>query len=267
MKWIRILRYYVSSIVKIIRHCKNWPTFVPLFLNRSSKRELTLKMHHPPLRFIVRSAMDIWSIKETFFDQFYTRYGVPIQNGWVVMDIGAGIGDYAIYAAYQKEGVVVNAYEPFPESFDLLQRNLTLNGIETVQIFRTAVWGRAGTLRLDATAGEPLQISSWEPSEDGQASEGLSVEAVTLADAIISSNIEKVDLLKMDCEGGEYEILLTASTETLMRIDRIIMETHDLDPDHTHTKLIGFLERQGYCVAFYPNIVHNDLGFLFATRG
>jgi FkbM family methyltransferase len=224
-------------------------------------------MRHPPLSFIVRSAMDIWSIKETFFDQFYTRYGVPIQNGWVVMDIGAGIGDYAIYAAYENEGVVVYAYEPFPESFELLLGNLTLNSIESVHIFRMAVWGHTGTLRLDFSAGEPLQISSREPSEDGQAGDAFYVDAITLADAIDNSHIDKVDLLKMDCEGGEYEILLTAPAETLARIDRIIMEYHELDLDHTHTKLVGFLIRQGYRVKRYPNIVHKDIGYLFAMRG
>lgn len=262
-----MLRYYVCSIFTMIRHFKNWPSIVPLFLNRSPTGELTLKMRYPPLRFFVRSAMDIWAIKETFLDQFYTRYGVPVQNGWVVMDIGAGIGDYSIHAAYKKPNVVVYAYEPFPESFKLLQRNLALNGIENVVAFRTAVWGRAGTLALDFTAGEPLQISSREQLDVGEAGDGLRVDAITLAAAIVENQIDTVNMLKMDCEGGEYEILLTASAETLTRIDRIIMEYHDVDQDHTHTELVGFLERQGYRVMCYPNMVHKDIGYLFATRG
>ena len=59
---------------------------------------------------MVRSAMDVWSVKETFVDQFYTRYGAPVEGGpW----ISAGIGDYSLYAAHGNRSGVIYAYEPF----------------------------------------------------------------------------------------------------------------------------------------------------------
>ncbi len=66
--------------------------------------------------------MDVWSVKETFVDRFYERYGAPVGEGWTVMDIGGGIGDFSIFAAYDKPSNQIYAFEPYPGSFTLLRR-------------------------------------------------------------------------------------------------------------------------------------------------
>ena len=50
-----------------------------------------------------------------------------LQDGWTIIDIGAGLGDFTAYAAQRSPRGRVLAYEPFPESFALLQQNLKLN--------------------------------------------------------------------------------------------------------------------------------------------
>jgi FkbM family methyltransferase len=267
MRSIRILAYYGASVAKMLIGFKNWPAIVPFFLWNRTNRQLQLQLRHPQVELIVRSAMDIWSVKETFIDQFYTRFGVPVEDGWTVMDIGAGIGDYSIHAAHGKPNVQVYAFEPYPGSFALLSENLVLNKLDNVQTFQQAVWRTTGRLSLDIASGEPLQISSHNPSTSVEGDQGLSVNAVSLESVLSKLNITRLDLLKMDCEGAEYEILLNTPPEKLRMVERMIMEYHDLDVQRVHPVLIGFLEQQGYQVTCRENIVHADIGYLYAERG
>jgi FkbM family methyltransferase len=245
MRWLRALAYYSASMFRMLVGFKNWPAIVPFLLGIRAKRRLRLRLRHPRVELIVRSTMDIWSVKETFIDQFYTRFGAPVEDGWTVMDIGAGIGDYSIHAAYGKPNVQLYAFEPYPGSFALLRENLALNKIDQVKTFQKAVWSKTGQLCLDIAAGEPLQFSSHNPITSVAGDQGLSVDAVSLESMLSKLKITRVDLLKMDCEGAEYEILLNTPPEKLRMVEMIMMEYHDLDVQHTHPVLIDFLMHQG----------------------
>lgn len=210
--------------------------------------------------------MDIWSIKETFLDAFYSRYGVPILDGWRVIDIGAGIGDFSIFAAYENPNTEVYAFEPFFESYQLLLENIEINNIENVMPSQLAVWGIEGHLLLDDSAGEPLQVMSKQ--EDYQRNEhgSVRVKSITLSQVLQSYNLETIDLIKLDCEGAEYEILMSTPIEIFTRIERIIMEYHDIDENYHHRRLASFLLSVGYEVFCYDNFVHEDIGYLYAQR-
>jgi FkbM family methyltransferase len=266
MRWVKRLAYYGVSVAKMLVGYENWPAIVPFFLKSRADRQLRLRLRHPQVALLVRSAMDIWSVKETFIDQFYTRFGVPVEDGWVVMDIGAGIGDYSIHVAFGKPNVQVFAFEPYPGSFALLRENLALNKMDNVQTFQQAVWRTTGQLSLDIASGEPLQIRSHNLNTLVEDNQGLSVDAVSLESALSILNMTRLDLLKMDCEGAEYEILLNTPPAILRMVERIIMEYHDLDVQQSHPVLIDFLARQGYQVTCHENIVHADIGYLFAER-
>ena len=72
--------------------------------------------------------------------------------------------------------------------------------------------------------------------------------------------------MKLDCEGAEYDILLAADSRTLKKIDRLVMETHDLGEGRNYRVLMSHLEKVGYRVQRVENQVHSDLGYLSATR-
>ena len=266
MSWVRKIGYYAYSTLEIILNFKDWHQLIPLFVKRADHDERVVRLRRPPVTMIVRSAMDVWSIKETFLDAFYTRYGVPVQDGWTVIDIGAAIGDFSIYAAYGNPNARIYAFEPFPESYQLLIKNLSLNALENVTAFQEAIWGQSGRLSLEVSTGEPLQVTSQKINLNGENPELITVAARTLANVIDALNLQTVDLLKLDCEGAEYEILMTAPAETFAKIPRIIMEYHDLDREHTHVHLIDFLMEKGYQVDWHKNLVHEEIGYLFASK-
>ncbi|MDE3091432.1 MAG: FkbM family methyltransferase, partial [Chloroflexota bacterium] len=108
------------------------------------------------LRFQVRTRMDIWVLKEACLDRQYERASVPIQDGWSIIDVGAGLGDFAVGVAKEHPRSVVYAYEPFPESFALLQENLRLNQIENVTAYPCAIGAQSGSLHLRAVSSEAV---------------------------------------------------------------------------------------------------------------
>jgi FkbM family methyltransferase len=265
MRTLRKWLYYGWSVSEIIFGVRNWPAMLSLLLRKDSVDDHQVRLRRPALKLDIRGAMDLWAVKETFLDAFYTRYGIEVQEGWTVVDIGAGVGDFTLLAAYHHPETRVFAYEPFPGSFKLLEKNITQNGLRHAVAYQQAVWSQAGKLLLDLSGGEPLQMTS---HDRGQVESGkiIPVMAVTLMDILKSNQIERIDLLKLDCEGAEYAILMEAPQEALMRIDRIIMEAHDLDEARNHQVLYTFLDDAGFQVKWHANIVHGDIGYLFATR-
>ena len=100
MRFLRKWAYYFWSVLEIIGGVHNWPAMLGLLLRRKDISEHEVILRNPPVRLAIRGAMDLWAVKETFLDKFYTKYGVDVQEGWTVVDIGAGVGDFSILAAY-----------------------------------------------------------------------------------------------------------------------------------------------------------------------
>lgn len=254
--------YYLVSIFKLLFGIREWPMVIKIFLHLPALQKKIIQLRKTGLRFQVRGPMDVWSIKETFLDRLYERFGTPLQNGWSIVDIGAGIGEYALFAAAGHKGNRVHAYEPFPESFSLLQENCSLNPMDGIEIFMEAVGGQAGTAILDLGSGEPLQFSTESPARSSNA---LHVPAITLAE-VISRIGGRCNVLKLDCEGAEYAILFNIHGEALQKIDHIVMEYHDGVTAYSHLDLEEFLKSKGFSVQTTQNYVHPQLGYLHAHR-
>ena len=147
-------RYYLSSIPTLLFRIRNWPSVVALFLGLPVSLPLEIRLKRG-CRFKVRTKMEVWIIKETCLDRDYERDHVVIEDGWTVLDIGAGFGDFSICVAREHPRAAVYAFEPLPESQERLREHLDLNGVGNVRRFPWAVSGRAGTL---STGGHSVQI-------------------------------------------------------------------------------------------------------------
>lgn len=258
--------YYLLSIFKLLFRFDDPILLVKIFLNLTPPGIKTVRLRGGRrLQFKVRGAMDIWSIKETFLDRFYEKYGFTIQPGWTMIDIGAGVGDYTSYVAIAQPDIRVFAFEPYPESFALMKENLRLNGISNVQVFDEAIGAASGELVLDLSSGEPLQYQS-QLENAVKVNKGLPVKSLSLVDALTKLELESCDLLKLDCEGAEYAILFSTPQAVLERIRRIVMEYHDNLNQYDHIDLTNFLNERGFQVESFPNPVHSYLGYLRALR-
>lgn len=254
------LAYYARSIPKLLLNVRPVLQVVTLFLGRPRSQPLTITLRPSGLKYRVRTAMDVWVIKETCLDRDYER-GTALQDGWTIIDIGAGLGDFTAYAAWRSPHGTVLAYEPFPESFTLLEQNLQLNGTRNVEARPYAIAEAAGKLWLNIGSEHAVQHTT-----TAQGAHTIEVSAITLDTVFADQAVTHCDLLKMDVEGAEYGILMAASADTLGKIERIALEYHDHTPAGTHDQLRDFLTAHGFQVTVHPNPVHQHLGYLYAAR-
>lgn len=257
--------YYLRSIFTMLFGFRNWWEVIRIFLFNTGGKLRTLQVRKPRLMIKVRGRMDVWSVKEALMDRFYTRCGTEIGENWTVMDIGAAIGEFTLLAALHANKGRVIAYEPFSESFDLLRDNLSLNSIDNVTIHKLAVWSKSEDLALDFSLAEPLQMKSEKPGSDNAYSH-LLTRSVSLKQAFSENIVDHLDLLKLDCEGAEFPILLNAEPGVWLQVDRVIMEYHDGFQGHHHQELVELFSNNGYYVKVTPNIVHAELGYLYAEK-
>lgn len=260
--------YYAKSIVNLLTRFENPGLILRIFLGSKLDPSALVRLKGSGLNFLVRGQMDIWSIKETFIDRFYERFGTPIEDGWTIVDIGAGLGDFTIYALNNYPANQVIACEPFDGSYTLLAKNLELNKIQGARIIRKAVMDKPGQVLLSHTQGEALQIITTGPSAAGISwDDQVHVPAITLQELLVENNLDRINLLKLDCEGAEYPILINSPADVFKRIDRIVMEYHEGAAGHGHEELVSHLSELGYKVTVTRNYVHDDLGYIYASRG
>jgi FkbM family methyltransferase len=197
--------------------------------------------------------------KEIWYRDEYGLRADPLPRGASVIDVGANIGMFAIYAAVAAGAARVWAFEPFPESFALLCRNAEQNRLAAIRPRPFALAGRSGQREL-FLAGRHGTNSLF-----GGSGETVRVDCLSLADVFAREPIERCDFLKLDCEGAEYEILLDAPADVLSRIDRMALEYHDAKTTHSHDELRAHLDRHGFAVTSRDH-VPSQSGYLFAKK-
>lgn len=127
----------------------------------------------------------------------------------VFVDIGANVGTYSLFvAARAGPGARVIAFEPHPRTFAKLAYNLAANGASTVDARNLAIAGEAGTMTLYSDGGGNVGHASLLREGAGEVRGGETVEVAPLADVLAQSDVEAIDLLKIDVEGYEDRALL-----------------------------------------------------------
>lgn len=197
--------------------------------------------------------------KEVFYKDVYRLRADPLPPAATVVDIGANIGLFALYAASAQRAARVFAFEPFPASFALLERNAARNRLPAIVPVPLAVAGGAGVRQLH------LQGRHGVHSLFGTAGAAVAVECVTLAEAFARCDIERCDFLKLDCEGAEYEILLAAPSALYARVDRIALEYHDWITAHHHDELVQRFAAEGFAVTTRDHLPSRT-GYVFAKK-
>ncbi len=158
---------------------------------------------------------DLGVVYETFELEQY-NIG-PELSGRLVVDVGANIGDSAIYFA--KRGARVIGLEPSPSVFRRALENIALNGAENqTQIVNAALcYTRGARLKEAKILSESSQVSIKPVGKSG-----FNVRCVTLCELLGS---EEPFLIKADCEGCEYQ-LFEQEYDIVRRAKYVIVEVH-----------------------------------------
>lgn len=133
-----------------------------------------------------------------------------------VLDVGASAGSYSLLAI-RHPGLKVLAFEPNPEVFAILRKNIALNGLQDrVKPVPYALFDKNGVMQLKipanpaisgmACVGQPKRFRNWR---------AINVKARKLdglVDMLESSGFLPIDLMKIDTEGAELHVLRGAQS-------------------------------------------------------
>jgi FkbM family methyltransferase len=187
----------------------------------------------------VRDFMTLYIYKEVFVDRCYDLK--LDRSNPVIIDIGANSGLFALRIKQLYPSAQISCYEPYPPNFEQLENTIALNGLESVTPLRKAVGAQPGQARLFIHKRNMGGHSLYAAEALG--SDCVEVEVVNLA-SILDELRHDVDLLKIDCEGSEFDILMNLTSREARKIRQIIVETtsglYDVDQLSAQMASLGY---------------------------
>lgn len=182
-------------------------------------------------------------INAIFFQYIYGR----IQPNWqMIIDVGANRGYFSLYAAQNALRAQIYALEPFHKTFEVLTHNIAANHVEariTPLAFALSAKDGFSPFYLGIDLLKHSLLTTVSEKQDT-----VLVETRSLVSFMDAYNLAHIDMLKMNCEGSEYNILMNTPTPYLQRIQHLRLEYHTLK-DHNIDMLKEYLEKQGFkCV-------------------
>lgn len=194
-------------------------------------------------------------IEEIFERGSYSR--AVIVDGDVVIDVGAHIGVFSLYAARKTPHGRIIAVEPAPPNLELLRENVRRNGLRNVKVLACAVSDRRGEAKL-FSVGDHAMYQLETPAADLPFTVA---ELRTLDDLFEAEGLSVCHLLKVDAEKSELAVL-KGGERTLRKTRQVIVEA--CKDDGLHEKVISFLEGLGFACSVEADSPGGMV--LYATR-
>ena len=196
---------------------------------------------------------NVWMINEYEIEDF------EINANDTVIVIGAHIGLFSLLVSQLCKTGKILSFEPISENFDLLVSNLKLNHVNNVLPFNLAVSKNLGRLELflnNDQSAHSIFSKNLKP---------ISVESTSLQKIFDENKISSCKLLKLDCEGAEYEIIDSLPPECFDKIQNMAIEYHLADTKPELVKnLIAKIKNAGFKIKTRPH--YDDMGFLIARK-
>lgn len=129
--------------------------------------------------------------------------------GAVIIDIGAHIGLFSVIAS-QVAGATgkVFAFEPAPSTYALLQKTVSINHKQqSIETFQKAVGKESGKITFFISDDQADNSNSLVQYKEDRSLHGIDVDVTSIDNFVAEKNISKLDFIKIDVEGAEYDTL------------------------------------------------------------
>lgn len=171
-----------------------------------------------------------------------------LREGQTVFDLGSysGLTTIAFSKAVNSTGRVI-AVEPDPTNYGACRQNLDLNRrlnrLDNVSLLPLAIAGKRGMLTFSSEAS---MGSSAVSVVGGYRGAVIEIPCVSLADLVEQSGVERVDFIKMDIEGSEFDAIRNAEAFFRDHRPRLIVESHVVNGKLNADDLINLMNGYGY---------------------
>ena len=234
---------------------------------------------------------------EIFELQAYLQHGITINDGDCVVDVGANIGLFSLFANQLGSNLQLYAFEPNPTIFKILKANVELYGPSASKLFNYGLSNEEKTAEFSFFPGFSLLSGFFAESDtelevirtylqNQQTTNGDLLELIDQADEIFADrfeakrfvaqlttlsriidgeNIARIDLLKINVEKSELHVLQGIKPEHWPKIRQIILE---VDLDEHIAPILSLLETYGfeYLVRQDPLLQNTSLTYVYALQ-
>ncbi|MEO8173874.1 MAG: FkbM family methyltransferase [Sediminibacterium sp.] len=258
----------IPKYIQLIKHISNWT----LYFKRMHEKGATARYRTRGTKLVFDVPPRFYEVfREIFMEDFYriddlVRH-LPVEP--VVVDIGGNVGFFSFLLSSKKPGAKIYAFEPMIENVKVFNDNCKLNPSLTDSIF---LFNQAVTadnnghidLFFDNVTDNSV-IASVVKDFSTQNTQVKKVDAISLERIFQENSLERVDLLKVDCEGSEYPIFYDSPAWLFDKVQTIALESHELDTEKRNTEsLTRFLEDKGFTVDRF--VAENNCYYLKAYR-
>ena len=188
----------------------------------------------------------------------------------IIIDIGAMIGSFTLWAHEKWPDAIIYSYEPDPKSFAFLKKNIsTCTNLKNINFFNFAVWSDESEVLFQQFEKTPSCNSMiiFDPPYALGTSTKIKIKTESISKII--KKFDKIDFLKIDCEGSEYGILYSLKKNELQKIKYIALEYHEFETNKKYTanKLSNFLRKNGFLTQIVPNTNKKyAFGYIYAAK-
>lgn len=237
-----------------------------MYLGSWNKKEIIYNVNNKAKFKLRVNTIDKLIILEVWKTKTYIDKDFNIKKNDVVVDIGANIGAFSVLAAIKTQNGSVFAYEPEENNYSKLLENINGNDLHNISPSKLIISDKNGF--CDLFIGNLSNATHSIHETDSKKSRR--VKCITLKDIFTCNNLKKIDFLKIDAEGAEYDILLNTPSEVIRKVDKIVLEYHDyLDHNHTYNDLEKYLKGNGFKVKVCGNALERKIlgtGMIKAMR-
>jgi FkbM family methyltransferase len=177
--------------------------------------------------------------EEVFDNEEYIFKSESVPEAPFILDCGSNIGISILYFKSKYPGSRILGFEPVPECFAILTKNIEQNDLENVQVTNAALSDSDGQVCLFVGADHDLRGASINRSWGGQTTEDhIFVKSVRLSKYING----RVDFLKLDIEGAE-EIVIPEIRNKLPFVKELYIEYHETRGRSFLEPILSILEK------------------------
>jgi FkbM family methyltransferase len=232
--------------IRLVKHLSNWWLHFAVKLGLTNKDPLIFRTRNDIVIEVPKRIMH--EFKEIFMEGSYMRgLELTMPDRPIIIDVGANAGFFTFFAASQFPGAQIYSFEPIDNNFEQLKRNKALNPTAQVWCFQKAVYGYSGEVTLSYDFSDSFTTSASVYDSSNTQMETIQVSCVTLQEIFDKHQLDRCHLLKMDCEGSEYEILYSCPSTYLHRVDQMAIEVHrGKDVNQNITALADYLKSHDF---------------------